>query len=60
MCNVNTDSCCTVSRAGFAGAFIDREAETRGMDFIDRERAKVCFNSPETCVLELTIAFFTA
>jgi hypothetical protein len=27
--------------AGFAGAFIDREAETRGMDFIDREKAKV-------------------
>jgi hypothetical protein len=26
--------------AGFAGAFIDREAETRGLDFIDRERAK--------------------
>jgi len=22
--------------AGFAGAFVDREAETRGMDFIDR------------------------
>jgi hypothetical protein len=26
--------------AGFAGAFVDREAETRGLDFIDRERAK--------------------
>ncbi|MCJ1353634.1 MAG: hypothetical protein MMC33_003621 [Icmadophila ericetorum] len=26
--------------AGFAGAFVDREAETRGMDWIDRERAK--------------------
>lgn len=26
--------------AGFAAAFIDREAETRGMDFIDRERAQ--------------------
>ncbi|RSH80318.1 uncharacterized protein EHS24_008894 [Apiotrichum porosum] len=26
--------------AGFAGAFIDREAETRGLDFIDREKAK--------------------
>lgn len=26
--------------AGFAGAFIDREAETRGMDYIDREKAK--------------------
>ncbi|KAF3384374.1 hypothetical protein F1880_002061 [Penicillium rolfsii] len=26
--------------AGFAGAFIDREVETRGLDFIDRERAK--------------------
>jgi hypothetical protein len=30
------------SSAGFAGAFIDREAETRGMDLVDRERAKVC------------------
>lgn len=26
--------------AGLAGAFIDREAETRGLDFIDREKAK--------------------
>ncbi|KAJ5921663.1 CipC1 protein [Penicillium verhagenii] len=26
--------------AGFAGAFIDREAETKGLDFIDREQAK--------------------
>ncbi|KAJ5335547.1 hypothetical protein N7452_007950 [Penicillium brevicompactum] len=26
--------------AGFAGAFIDREIETKGLDFIDRERAK--------------------
>ena len=26
--------------AGFAGAFIDREVETKGMDFIDREKAK--------------------
>jgi hypothetical protein len=26
--------------AGFAGAFIDREVETRGLDFIDREEAK--------------------
>ncbi|KAL2866090.1 DUF3759 domain-containing protein [Aspergillus lucknowensis] len=26
--------------AGFAGAFIDREAETRGLDFLDREKAK--------------------
>ena len=26
--------------AGFAGAFIDREAETRGLDYIDREKAK--------------------
>ncbi|KIW01686.1 uncharacterized protein PV09_06867 [Verruconis gallopava] len=26
--------------AGFAGAFIDREAETKGLDFIDREKAK--------------------
>lgn len=26
--------------AGLAGAFIDREVETRGLDFIDRERAK--------------------
>ncbi|KAL2070430.1 hypothetical protein VTL71DRAFT_13456 [Oculimacula yallundae] len=26
--------------AGFAGAFIDREFETRGLDGIDREKAK--------------------
>ncbi|KAK6542391.1 hypothetical protein TWF694_006346 [Orbilia ellipsospora] len=26
--------------AGFAGAFIDREVETRGFDFVDKERAK--------------------
>ncbi|KAJ5204982.1 CipC1 protein concanamycin induced protein C [Penicillium cinerascens] len=26
--------------SGFAGAFIDREVETKGLDFIDRERAK--------------------
>ncbi|KAJ5698455.1 hypothetical protein N7462_000460 [Penicillium macrosclerotiorum] len=26
--------------AGLAGAFIDREVETRGLDFIDREKAK--------------------
>ncbi|CAE6458780.1 unnamed protein product [Rhizoctonia solani] len=26
--------------AGITGAFIDREVETRGLDFIDRERAK--------------------
>ncbi|KAB8202563.1 Protein of unknown function DUF3759 [Aspergillus parasiticus SU-1] len=26
--------------AGFAGAFIDREVETKGFDFIDREKAK--------------------
>ncbi|KAL5527671.1 hypothetical protein ACEPAG_6472 [Sanghuangporus baumii] len=26
--------------AGFAGAFIDREFETRGLNTIDRERAK--------------------
>jgi hypothetical protein len=26
--------------AGLAGAFIDREVETKGLDFIDRERAK--------------------
>ncbi|PCH01529.1 Protein of unknown function DUF3759 [Penicillium occitanis (nom. inval.)] len=26
--------------AAFAGAFIDREVETRGLDFIDREKAK--------------------
>lgn len=26
--------------AGAVGAFIDREAETKGLDFIDRERAK--------------------
>ncbi|TVY23125.1 hypothetical protein LHYA1_G007829 [Lachnellula hyalina] len=26
--------------AGFAGAFIDREFETKGLSFVDRERAK--------------------
>ncbi|KAJ7616513.1 hypothetical protein FB45DRAFT_801326 [Roridomyces roridus] len=26
--------------AGFAGAFIDREVETRGLDFIDKQKAK--------------------
>ncbi|KAF7799126.1 hypothetical protein EIP86_010356 [Pleurotus ostreatoroseus] len=26
--------------AGFAGAFIDREVETKGLDFIDRQKAK--------------------
>ncbi|KAI0335478.1 hypothetical protein GY45DRAFT_1342545 [Cubamyces sp. BRFM 1775] len=26
--------------AGFAGAFIDRMVETKGLDFIDREKAK--------------------
>jgi hypothetical protein len=26
--------------AGFAGAFIDREVETRGLDFVDREEVK--------------------
>ncbi|CAI7572145.1 unnamed protein product [Penicillium glandicola] len=26
--------------AGFAGAFIDREVETRGLDFVDKEKAK--------------------
>ncbi|KAI0304311.1 hypothetical protein B0F90DRAFT_1666834 [Multifurca ochricompacta] len=26
--------------AGFAGAFIDKEVETRGLDFIDKEKAK--------------------
>lgn len=26
--------------AGFAGAFIDREVETKGLDYVDRERAK--------------------
>jgi hypothetical protein len=26
--------------AGFAGAFVDREVETKGLDYIDRERAK--------------------
>jgi hypothetical protein len=29
-----------MNSAGFAGAFIDRELETRGMDFADREKAK--------------------
>ncbi|KZT39617.1 putative phosphoglycerate mutase family protein [Sistotremastrum suecicum HHB10207 ss-3] len=26
--------------AGFVGAFVDREVETRGLDYIDREKAK--------------------
>jgi len=26
--------------AGFAGAFVDREVETRGLDYIDSEKAK--------------------
>jgi len=26
--------------AGFAGAFVDREVETRGLDFIDKQKAK--------------------
>ncbi|KAL1884588.1 hypothetical protein Plec18167_002178 [Paecilomyces lecythidis] len=26
--------------AGFAGAFIDREVETKGLDYVDREKAK--------------------
>ncbi|KZT62974.1 hypothetical protein CALCODRAFT_6767 [Calocera cornea HHB12733] len=26
--------------AGFVGAFVDREVETRGLDFIDKEKAK--------------------
>ncbi|THH01735.1 hypothetical protein EW026_g986 [Hermanssonia centrifuga] len=26
--------------AGFAGAFIDREVETKGLDFVDKEKAK--------------------
>ena len=30
-------TCC---RAGFAGAFVDREVESKGLDFIDREKAK--------------------
>lgn len=30
----------TCYRAGFAGAFVDREVESKGLDFIDRERAK--------------------
>ena len=30
----------TWCRAGFAGAFVDREVESKGLDFIDRERAK--------------------
>ncbi|KAI0723315.1 hypothetical protein C8Q76DRAFT_794272 [Earliella scabrosa] len=31
--------------AGFAGAFIDRMVETKGLDFIDRERAQSHANS---------------
>ncbi|KAE9410553.1 hypothetical protein BT96DRAFT_969556 [Gymnopus androsaceus JB14] len=26
--------------AGFVGAFVDREVETKGLDFIDKEKAK--------------------
>lgn len=26
--------------AGLIGAFVDREVETKGLDFVDRERAK--------------------
>ncbi len=26
--------------AGFAGAFIDREVESRGLDFVDKEKTK--------------------
>jgi len=26
--------------AGFAGAFVDKEVETRGLDFFDKEKAK--------------------
>ncbi|KAK2589894.1 hypothetical protein QQS21_012434 [Conoideocrella luteorostrata] len=26
--------------AGFIGAFVDREVETKGLDYIDREKAK--------------------
>jgi hypothetical protein len=26
--------------AGFAGAFIDREVESKGLDFVDREKVK--------------------
>ena len=26
--------------AGFAGAFVDREVESKGLDFIDAEKAK--------------------
>lgn len=26
--------------AGFAGAFVDREVESKGLDFIDKEKAK--------------------
>ena len=28
------------SSAGFAGAFVDREVESKGLDFVDREKAK--------------------
>ena len=26
--------------AGFAGVFIDREVESKGLDFVDKEKAK--------------------
>jgi hypothetical protein len=44
-----TPSCCwsrkreinrISQRAGFAAAFIDREVESKGLDFLDREKAK--------------------
>lgn len=27
-------------RAGFVGAFVDREVESKGLDWLDREKAK--------------------
>ena len=30
----------TAHSAGLAGAFIDREFESKGLDFIDKEKAK--------------------
>ena len=40
----------TMHSAGLAGAFIDREFESKGLDFIDKEKAKydgasLCFVS---------------
>lgn len=40
------------SRAGFVGGFLDREIETKGLDWFDRERAQ---RQGETHVLRLRV-----